>query len=46
MNGDELKETFETKWGGFRRFIAVNPLTGFWIGAVGGFVVAALLFGR
>lgn len=23
---------FRNRWGGFRRFIAAHPLTGFWIG--------------
>lgn len=32
MNGTQLRAKFDTEWGMFRRFIAANPLTGFWIG--------------
>lgn len=34
-----LKLQFEKEWGGFRRYISANPLTGFWIGV--GFGAAA-----
>lgn len=35
-----LKARFETEWGAFRRYIALNPLSGFWLGvALGGAVV-------
>lgn len=37
--GAELREKFDTKWGAFRRFIAANPLTGFWAGVGAGLVL-------
>lgn len=39
----QLKEDFEERWGGFRRFIAANPLTGFWAGVVLGIGVGAIV---
>ncbi len=42
MNGTELRAKFDQEWGVFRRFIAANPLTGFWIGAmVGAGIIAS-----
>lgn len=44
MNGTELRAKFDAEWGMFRRFIASNPLTGFWVGvALGAGVVASAL---
>jgi hypothetical protein len=39
---EELRAKFETRWGGFRRFISRNPLTGFWIGVAAGAGVGTL----
>lgn len=36
MNGADIKHLFDNKWGWFRKFIAANPLTGFWIGVASG----------
>lgn len=39
--GAELKQKFDNNWGSWRRFIAANPLTGFWTGVgVGALIVA------
>lgn len=38
-DGQQLKDKFELRWGQFRRFIALHPLTGFW----GGVCIGALL---
>lgn len=33
-----IEQSASAKWGAFRKFIAANPLTGFWIGvALGAF---------
>lgn len=45
MNGAELKEQFDTRWGAFRKFIAANPLTGFWCGVAAGVIGGAVLRG-
>jgi len=45
MTGAKLKEDFDLRWGRFRRFIAANPLTGFWIGVAAG-AVAGYLVGQ
>lgn len=45
MNGTELKAKFETEWGTFRKWIAANPLTGFWVGVVVGVVAGGLARG-
>ena len=37
-----IRLQFDAKWGAFRRFIAANPLTGFWCGVIFGAFVAAL----
>lgn len=36
MNGHELRIKFDEEWGIFRKYIAANPLTGFWLGVVAG----------
>lgn len=43
MDSTQLKTLFDTKWGAFRKFIAANPLTGFWSGVIGGFILGGLL---
>lgn len=45
MTPAELKAKFESDWGAFRRFIASNPLTGFWLGVAGGVIGGAVLRG-
>jgi hypothetical protein len=45
MNGSELKDVFDLRWGGFRKFIAANPLSGFWYGVAAGVIGGALLRG-
>ncbi len=45
MNGTELKAKFDSEWGTFRKFIAANPLTGFWIGVGVGLVGGAIIRG-
>lgn len=45
MDSSELKAKFDTQWGAFRRFIAANPLTGFWCGVAAGVLGGALLRG-
>ncbi len=45
MNGAELKAKFETEWGAFRKWIAANPLSGFWTGVAAGVVGGAVLRG-
>lgn len=39
----KLAAKFEIEWGGFRRFISANPLTGFWVGAGAGALFGAFL---
>jgi hypothetical protein len=41
MTSDDLKQKFDNDWGAFRRFIALHPLTGVWIGVAAGAVVVA-----
>lgn len=45
MTGADLKIKFDEQWGEFRKFIAANPLTGFWAGVVSGALAGALLRG-
>lgn len=40
MDGTQLKAKFDQEWGAFRKFIAANPLTGFWLGVAAGAVIA------
>lgn len=49
MNQTEILAKFETvkakaatEWGGFRRWLSANPLTGFWTGVVGGVLIAVV----
>lgn len=43
MNGTQLRAKFDTEWGMFRKFIASNPLTGFWIGMVAGGMIVGVV---
>lgn len=44
MTNTDLQDQASAKWGSFRKFIAKNPLSGFWIGvAFGAVVVAGIL---
>ena len=43
IDGQQLKDKFELRWGPFRRFIAGHPLTGFWCGVGAGFVLKSIL---
>ncbi len=44
MTNTDLQDQAAVKWSGFRKFIAKNPLSGFWIGvAFGAIVVAGIL---
>lgn len=48
MDSTTLKLKFDAEWGAFRRFIAANPLTGFWTGVAAGaaavFIASRFLF--
>ncbi len=43
MDGQQLKDRYELRWGQFRRFIAAKPLTGFFIGIGVGVVLSRVL---
>lgn len=45
MNGEELKAKFNSEWGVFRKWIAANPLSGFWVGVAAGVIGGAVLRG-
>ena len=45
---DEAKKLYDkasTEWGGFRRWLALHPLTGFW-SALGGGAVLGWIVGK
>lgn len=43
LTSQQVKEKIDSEWGTFRRWIARNPLTGFWTGNATGAIALVVL---